>query len=118
MGKFYIADCYAADMAVNPMPSGSGINTRMIEYFAYGLPVISTPIGVRGFPGIKNGENVIISELDDFSSGIRILSNSPELRQKIGIGARQIIEKYFDTMAIGKKAYEVIDTLWQSKYGK
>lgn len=39
---------HAADVAVNPMFSGSGTNIKMFDFMAAGLPVISTPIGARG----------------------------------------------------------------------
>src|SRR5262249_23608295 len=39
---------HAADIALNPMFSGSGTNLKMLDYFAAGLPVISTPAGARG----------------------------------------------------------------------
>ncbi|MFN7173813.1 MAG: MlaD family protein, partial [Thermaurantiacus tibetensis] len=34
-----------ADVALNPISSGSGTNLKMLEYFAAGLPVLSTPHG-------------------------------------------------------------------------
>jgi glycosyltransferase involved in cell wall biosynthesis len=37
-----------ADVALNPMLSGSGTNLKMFEYIASGLPVISTHFGARG----------------------------------------------------------------------
>lgn len=38
----------AADVALNPMTSGSGSNLKMLDYMAAGLAVISTPFGARG----------------------------------------------------------------------
>jgi len=40
----------AADIALNPMFSGSGTNLKMFDYFSSGLPVIATPKGARGIP--------------------------------------------------------------------
>ncbi len=40
----------AADVALNPMTSGSGTNLKVVEYLAYGLETISTPFGMRGLP--------------------------------------------------------------------
>src|SRR5690606_30956110 len=37
-----------ADVALNPMYSGSGTNLKMLDYFAAGIPVISTAFGARG----------------------------------------------------------------------
>lgn len=37
-----------ADVALNPMQSGSGTNVKMFDYLAAGLPVLTTSIGARG----------------------------------------------------------------------
>ena len=41
----------AADVALNPVSSGSGSNLKMFEYMASGIPVLSTPFGARGIGG-------------------------------------------------------------------
>jgi len=38
----------SADVALNPMRSGSGTNLKMLDYFAAGIPVVSTLFGARG----------------------------------------------------------------------
>ena len=40
---------HAADCALNPVCSGSGSNLKLIEALAAGLPVLSTPFGMRGY---------------------------------------------------------------------
>jgi glycosyltransferase involved in cell wall biosynthesis len=39
----------AADVALNPVTYGSGSNIKVAEYLAAGLPVVSSPVGARGF---------------------------------------------------------------------
>lgn len=56
----------ASDVAVNPMISGSGSNLKMLDFMAYGLPVISTPFGARGL-GLVPGTHYISTEIDSFS---------------------------------------------------
>jgi len=36
-------------IAINPMVSGSGTNLKFINYLSHGMPVISSPFGMRGF---------------------------------------------------------------------
>ncbi len=54
----FLEDCRAcfaaADVAVNPVAFGSGTNIKLAEYVAAGLPSISTPIGLRGFPHLAS----------------------------------------------------------------
>jgi len=38
----------ASDLAINPVISGAGVNIKLLDYLSYGLPVVSTPTGIRG----------------------------------------------------------------------
>ena len=58
-----------ADVAVNPMLSGSGTNLKMFDYMASGIPVVSTKVGARGID--KQDELLVIAEVEDFEQAIR-----------------------------------------------
>jgi len=58
----------AADVAVNPVATGSGSNLKLAEYLASGLPVVTTPVGLRGFEGHAPG--VIVAERDRFAAAV------------------------------------------------
>ena len=58
----------AADVALNPVPYGSGSNLKVAEYLACGLPVVTTPIGARGFERWQDRLRIV--ELADFVEGI------------------------------------------------
>jgi glycosyltransferase involved in cell wall biosynthesis len=58
----------AADVALNPVPYGSGSNVKIAEYLAAGLPVVTTPIGARGFE--RWSDRMRVAELDDFAEAI------------------------------------------------
>jgi glycosyltransferase involved in cell wall biosynthesis len=52
----------AADVAVNPVAFGSGSNLKLIEYLAVGLPVVTTPIGLRGYEEFGSAMTVVPRE--------------------------------------------------------
>lgn len=54
-----------ADVAVNPMETGSGTNLKMLDYMAAGIPVVSTPMGARGLD-IPDG-CIVECEIDRFA---------------------------------------------------
>lgn len=56
----------AADVAVNPVVTGSGSNVKLAEYLAAGLPVVTTPFGLRGYEHLA--ELVTVSDLAGFST--------------------------------------------------
>lgn len=59
-----------AHLALNPMQTGSGTNLKMLDYGAAGLPVLTTPHGVRGLP-FRDNDHLWIAELADFPAAIR-----------------------------------------------
>ena len=44
---------HAADAGLNPVSGGGGSNIKVPTYLAAGLAVITTPFGLRGYPGLK-----------------------------------------------------------------
>ena len=63
----------AADVAVNPIAYGSGSNLKMAEYLAAGLPVVTTPVGARGFEDHLGG--VRVAGLDRFADAVSETAN-------------------------------------------
>jgi glycosyltransferase involved in cell wall biosynthesis len=59
----------AADVAVNPVESGSGSNVKLAEYLAAGVPVVTTPVGLRGYEAYRH--LVTVAELDEFVEAVR-----------------------------------------------
>jgi glycosyltransferase involved in cell wall biosynthesis len=59
----------AADVAANPMESGSGSNVKLAEYVAAGLPVVTTPVGMRGYEAFAH--LVTVAELDRFAEAVQ-----------------------------------------------
>ena len=60
----------AADLALNPVGSGSGSSVKMVEYLGAGLPVVTTPSGARGID--ESSDRVRIAELDEFAEAVRV----------------------------------------------
>lgn len=83
---------FAADIAINPMNSGSGSNLKMAEYMAAGLPVISTAVGARGYR-VEDGVQLLVRPLTDFPKTIDSLSNNPSLRWRLSVAGRAYAER-------------------------
>jgi glycosyltransferase involved in cell wall biosynthesis len=60
----------AADVALNPMTRGSGTNLKIVEYFAAGVPTVSTETGVRGL-GVVDGREALLAPAPEFPAAIR-----------------------------------------------
>lgn len=84
----------AADLAVNPMFSGSGTNIKMIEFMAAGLPIVTTPVGARGLRQVQPRPYVEVFP-QDMPDAIRKLQDDLVARERLATGARaEALEAY------------------------
>jgi len=100
----------ASDIAINPMLNGSGTNIKMFEYFAAGIPTISSPIGARG---ISEEGAFLISELNDFDSLISKVLSDNEIYQRISSKARALAERSYDWKKISCRLGERINNFFK-----
>ena len=95
-----LGTCFqAADIAINPMMSGSGMNLKLIQYLSFGLPVLSTDFGARGFEATQE-HGIVLAALEDFMASLSQLARDEEQRTRLGKNARRYAEKSFAWDAI------------------
>lgn len=84
----------AADLAINPMFSGSGTNIKMFDFMAAGLPIVSTPTGARG---LSEGPDkaFLVCEAGQFVQTIRRILANGRLAAALGRAARQRVEEKY-----------------------
>jgi len=64
----------AADIAVNPVAYGSGSSVKIAEYLAAGLPIVTTPVGARGYEHL--GGRLCVTSLPEFAVAVANLRPS------------------------------------------
>jgi len=90
----------AACLTVVPIVSGSGTRLKVLEAFAAGVPVISTPLGCEGIE-IENGREVLLAESSaDFIEGVLRMADHPEESAVLARRARQLVESRYTWSAI------------------
>ena len=83
----------AADIAVNPMFSGSGTNIKMFDFMALNLPTVTTTIGARGIEtGAQKAILICEPDVKSFVLAIKQLQDV-NLRNSIGNEARICVEE-------------------------
>jgi glycosyltransferase involved in cell wall biosynthesis/GT2 family glycosyltransferase len=78
----------AADVAVNPMFSGSGTNIKMFDFMAAGLPVISTPTGARGITQFESALHICAAR--EFAGALRTVLVDDAYARRLGTTARRL----------------------------
>ena len=94
-----------ADIALNPMTSGSGSNLKMLDYFAAGIPVVSTEFGCRGINAIAE-EHYIAAKLANFPESILRFINE-DFRQ-VALQARKLVETDYSWRVITARFIDVM----------
>jgi glycosyltransferase involved in cell wall biosynthesis len=96
-----------ADVALNPMTSGSGTNLKMLEYFAAGIPVISTPFGMRGLG--SGPEHLKVSDIASFPDAIDRFFACPvkNLSRMIDAARTLTVERY-DWPVIARNMHDAV----------
>lgn len=90
-----------ADMGLNPVEWGGGTNIKMIDYFARGLPVITTEFGTRGFD-LTPGEEALVGDTSDFPEMIQHLLTNPELRRELGANGLNFVRNKYVWEAVSQ----------------
>jgi glycosyltransferase involved in cell wall biosynthesis len=112
----YVADTRklyrgANTIFVAPLFSGTGQRVKLLEAFAMGAPVVTTSLGVAGFP-IQNRQQALLADsAAEFRTAIADLIASPDLRAQLATEARRMIEERFTWTRIGKQFLELVEGL-------
>ncbi|MFH1245950.1 MAG: glycosyltransferase family 4 protein [Candidatus Omnitrophota bacterium] len=98
----------AADIAVNPMFNGSGVNIKMLDYMSYGLPVVTTECGARGIE-VSGSCPFIVSAPEGFALNIKKLSFDEQLCRRLSRDGRALIAQRYDWQTISSRLEAVIE---------
>lgn len=86
---------YSAHVFVIPLRVGGGTRIKAFESMAMGCPVVSTSIGVEGLDVLADKHYLCRDTPETFASAIIDLLENYELREKLSICARGLVEQYF-----------------------
>lgn len=86
-----------------PLRVGGGMRIKLLEYFAYGKAVVSTGIGAEG-NAAQDGEHIAIADdAPSFAEAVVRLLRDADLRQRLGVNARALVEQVYSWEAIGRQ---------------
>lgn len=84
----------AADIALNPLISGSGTSIKMFDFFAWGLPTIATRMGARGI--LSNGQSAVqIVNPENVSDEVHMLISDKSKRESMAKASRKLVEDHY-----------------------
>ena len=102
-----------ATLAVAPMLYGAGIQNKVLEAMACGVPVVATPIVCHSLK-VTPGRNILLGNNPDqlANQSLRLL-REPELRNSLGRAGRQYVERHHQWPDIVRHLVAVYETAGQ-----
>jgi glycosyltransferase involved in cell wall biosynthesis len=97
-----------------PLTAGGGTRLKILEAFAAGLPVVSTPLGCEGLP-VAHGEHLLIVEPEAFAESIHGLLVSPAMREQLAGRARTLVKERYDWTNVARVAVVAVAEASQSR---
>ena len=108
----YVDDLYSEmskyQLFLAPIVSGTGIKTKVLEAMALGLPVLSTPEGVKGMKVSSGKECYVAGSPGEFARLMAHIDASPEEAARVGLGARRYVQENFSFDRLQEKWNDVL----------
>ncbi|BAZ48929.1 hypothetical protein NIES4103_15400 [Nostoc sp. NIES-4103] len=98
-----------ANVAIAPMQSGSGIQNKILEAMASGLPVVTTTLGLGSLKAKLGKEIMVADSPEDFAKTTITLLKDTELAGKVGSQAREFV--------VNKHSWKVAANQIEELYG-
>ncbi|MFK7696914.1 glycosyltransferase family 4 protein [Paenibacillus sp. HJGM_3] len=96
-------------IGIYPLNAGTGIQNKVLESLACGLPVICSNYGIQGIAGITNREVFIANSKEEIIQGVEELLLDEKLRQQYSFsGQRFVAERYSWARNVSK-----LEQIWQ-----
>jgi|GEM_PF-3543405 len=95
-----------ADVALNPVRNGSDTQSIMMEYFCQGIPVVSTPFGVKSL-GLKQKKHCLIGDTWRFPELITTCRQENIVTKKVRLeNVKNYVKNNFEWPEISNKFFE------------
>jgi polysaccharide biosynthesis protein PslH len=98
-----------ATVSVAPMRSGSGIQNKVLEAMASGIPVVATTVGLGGIQATPGQHLLVEDQPEPIAEAILRIFQDPELRQNLIQNSRHLIKEIYTW----ETAVERIEQIYQ-----
>jgi glycosyltransferase involved in cell wall biosynthesis len=114
-----IRDAYSRnDLQVVASTQATGVRTRVIESWAYGMPVLSTTMGVGGVEHVAPNQNILIAdEPGNYAQCLKELIHAPERLGEISMAARRTYEENFSRQSVAIALRELLNARFNLQLG-
>lgn len=104
-----------ATIAINPLFTGGGSSLKVPDFFAAGLPLISTEVGVRGYD-LLNGTHYLQANSSNFVEHVRQLAFDMQLQEILRQNSLAFVKENLDWPILGVRYTAALNLLIKKSY--
>jgi len=99
----------SATVSVAPLLAGSGTRVKIIEAFAWGVPVVSTTVGAEGLEAEPGRDLLVADDPAAFADHVIDLLTRPGRRASLAAAGRQLYRLRYSPLAFRAAADTILD---------
>jgi polysaccharide biosynthesis protein PslH len=84
-----------AQIGIYPMKSGTGMQNKIVESMACGLPTIASPIALQGISGRRGDELICTGSKEGIIAAVKDLIESPELQEHYAVTGQAFVHSNY-----------------------
>jgi glycosyltransferase involved in cell wall biosynthesis len=102
-----------AALAVVPLRRGAGVKFKVAQALAWGLPVVTTPVGAEGLDTLSADSDIpiVVTDSSSFVRAVTRLLDDEEHRRHVGRKAFEWAQKTFDFERQCAQAFHILEPL-------
>lgn len=100
-------------LMVVPVRAGGGMRVRILEAFAYAMPVVTTTIGLEGIHAEPERDVLVADTATDFANRVVELLEDVGLQEKLSTNGRRLAETKYDWQVV----LSAMNTVYETSYG-
>jgi len=92
-----IPDAVAASaIGLAPLRIGAGVQNKVLEYAALGLPVVTTPLALEGLGAVPGRDLLVAETAQQQADAVLALLDAPERADELAAAGRRYVERSHD----------------------
>lgn len=100
---------------VCPVRAGAGVQNKVLNYFALGLPCVTSKIGLEGIEAEHNVHLLVFESPQQAANQILELFHGQQLRSRLALNARLLVEAKYSWESIYSKMVTCAETVFSAK---
>jgi glycosyltransferase involved in cell wall biosynthesis len=92
----------SADAAIVPIRAGGGTRIKILEAFGFGVPVVTTSVGVQGLEAQDDQHVLVADTAEAFSRQCLRVRDEPVMAAALSAAAKQLLQERYTLAAINR----------------